>query len=194
MMVRTFQELLHGSHRAVKTGHGGPLDFELENILKIIEALQNTEPSKNVLFKKTGHWSTDGGSTDGEFLMKIPFYWSSALENLVNNFSKMVPLLTFNLYKDGPLWQHVGQHHLPVPVQAAGEWNFCKSVCLHSRDPLEGIIFTFVHEHCSLKIRPRIFQAFRYFGWWTLAPLLLLHFLLCCTAFQMGEHFFISWM
>ena len=54
MMVRTFQELLHGSHRAVKSGHGGPLDFELKNILKIIEALQNTESSKNVLFKKTG--------------------------------------------------------------------------------------------------------------------------------------------
>ena len=33
----------------------------------------------------------------------------------------------------------------------------------------------------------KTFQAFRYFGWLTLAPLLVLHFLLCCTAFQMGE-------
>ena len=33
-------------------------------------------------------------------------------------------------------------------------------------------------------------QAFRYFGWLTMAPLLVLHFLLCCTAFQMGENTF----
>ena len=31
-------------------------------------------------------------------------------------------------------------------------------------------------------------QAFRYFGWLTMAPLLVLHCLLCCTAFQMGEN------
>ena len=31
-------------------------------------------------------------------------------------------------------------------------------------------------------------QAFRYFGWLTVAPLLVLHCLLCCTAFQMGEN------
>ena len=35
-------------------------------------------------------------------------------------------------------------------------------------------------------------QAFRYFGWLTMAPLLVLHCLLCCTAFQMGDNT-LSW-
>ena len=30
-------------------------------------------------------------------------------------------------------------------------------------------------------------QAFRYFGWLTMAPIIVLHCLLCCSAFQMGD-------
>ena len=39
----------------------------------------------------------------------------------------------------------------------------------------------------KLLLQINICQAFRYFGWLTIAPLLLLHCLLCCTAFQMGD-------
>ena len=35
-------------------------------------------------------------------------------------------------------------------------------------------------------------QAFRYFGWLAMTPMLVLHCLLCCTAFQMGEHNFME--
>ena len=35
-------------------------------------------------------------------------------------------------------------------------------------------------------------QAFRYFGWLAMTPMLVLNCLLCCTAFQMGEHNFME--
>ena len=120
-------------------------------------------------------------------------------------------------FQAGPLWQHLGHHHLPLPLQAGGQWNTRLSIILHSRDPLEGIwlyICVCIKEKIKCNLNKynllgkvveisnsctwsltsgQYCQAFRYFGWLTMAPLLVLHCLLCCTAFQMGENLHKIW-
>ena len=43
------------------------------------------------------------------------------------------------LSKAGPLWEHVGHHHLPLSLQAGGQRNPCQSVLIHPRDPPKGL-------------------------------------------------------
>ena len=54
-------------------------------------------------------------------------------------------------FQDGPLWQHLGHHHLPVSLQGGGQWNPCHSVLLHPRDPLKGTYVQGTHAQGGMK-------------------------------------------
>ena len=87
---------------------------------------------------------------------------------------------------------------LPIFVEWLGDFytKYTKNMAFH--EPCQAFLYydwQFLFSGKGILTQNIHFQAFRYFGWLTMAPLLVLHCLLCSTAFQMGDNtLYPSWM
>ena len=153
--------------------------------------------------KTPGDWSTAGGSADGEFQK-----WSCMICHFQlspSNVPSWAPLAAPGSPPPSPSpssrrsMEHSPLNHLTLKRST---WRYiiiyvCVKVngikCNLNKYNLLGKVAE-ISNSCTWSLTSGQYcQAFRYFGWLTMAPLLVLHCLLCCTAFQMGENLHKIW-